>query len=409
MTATCLRIVVLGLSLSSSWGNGHATTYRSLLRALAAHGHDVLFLERDVPWYAAHRDLVAPAFCELAFYSRLEGLTVWSDRVASADVVIVGSYVPDGIAVCDLVLAKARGITAFYDIDTPVTVAALQRQACAYVDRQQVPRFDLYLSFTGGPMLDRIERELGARAARALYCSVDPDIYRPSRDGAGRERPRWDLAYLGTYAEDRQPALEELLLEPARRLPDRRFAVAGAQYPSRIAWPANVERVEHVPPAQHPRFFGACRATLNVTRGDMCRAGWSPSVRLFEAAACGTPIVSDGWPGLGSILESGQEIVVARTAADVVELLETWGDAELRRLAARARDRVLAAHTALHRARELERHIARARRGGAQEADDARTQSTADAPDPPATMSSTTALDVRSPTASRRHASERTG
>ncbi len=344
-----LDIVVLGLSLSSSWGNGHATTYRALLAALARRGHRILFLERDVPWYAAHRDLADPAFCRLVLYPDLAALQAHRTAIAGADAVIVGSYVPDGVAVGALVQAAARGVTAFYDIDTPVTLAKLARGDHEYLSPDLIPGYDLYLSFTGGPTLERLMRDYGSPRARALYCSVDPEAYPPL------ERPRrWDLSYLGTYSSDRQPKLARLLIEPARRAPDLRFAVAGPQYPDDVVWPENVERIDHVPPEDHPAFYAASRFALNVTRADMTAAGYSPSVRLFEAAACGTPIVSDRWPGLEDLFAPESEIVLADDADGVLRVLTGWDEARRRRVGQAARARVLAGHTAAHRAALLE-------------------------------------------------------
>lgn len=343
-----MKLVVLGLSLSSSWGNGHATTYRALLAAFAARGHDVLFLERNVPWYAQARDLEQPDYCTLAFYDDLDGLQAWRVAIAEADTVIVGSYVPDGIAVGAYVQRTARGTVAFYDIDTPVTVAALDAGEYAYISPGLIPRYDIYFSFTGGPTLRLLEERYGSPAARPLYCSVDVQAYMPM------DVPkRWDLSYLGTYSVDRQPTLERLLLETARMRPDLRFAVAGPQYPDNIIWPANVERIEHLPPAEHAAFYSASRYTLNVTRADMIAAGWSPSVRLFEAAACETPIISDVWAGLDSLFQPGAEIILATSSADVIAALETDGAP----LGEAARKRVLAAHSAEHRAVELEAHL----------------------------------------------------
>jgi spore maturation protein CgeB len=265
--------------------------------------------------------------------------------------VIVGSYVPDGIAVGRWVLETARGATAFYDIDTPVTLARLAAGDCAYLAPDLVPRYGMYLSFTGGPTLARIERELGSPRALPLYCSVDPALYAPER----RLR-RWELGYMGTYCPDRQPALDRLLLEPARREPELRFAVAGALYPHDIAWPANVHRVDHVAPHAHRAFYNELAFALNVTRAEMAAAGWSPSVRLFEAAACGVPIISDAWDGLGELFEPGSEILIAEDADDVLRYLRDLTDGERRAIGARARARVRAAHTAAHRAAELERY-----------------------------------------------------
>lgn len=348
-------LVVLGLTLSSSWGNGHATTYRALLAAYRARGHRILFLERDTPWYAAHRDLADPAFCDLAFYDGLDALDAHRDAIANAAAVIVGSYVPDGIPVGRIVQVVARGVTAFYDIDTPITLAAIDAGDCAYLSPALIRGYDLYLSFTGGPTLELLRTRHGARAAEALYCSVDPAHYAPRA-----LEPRYDLGYLGTYSPDRQPTLERLLLDVARRHPEWRFAIAGPQYPGTIDWPANVERIEHLPPADHAAFYGACRYTLNVTRADMIRAGWSPSVRLFEAAACGTPIISDVWPGIETLFEPGAEIALAQRGEDVVDRLRS-SETDRRMMADRARARVLSNHTAAHRASALEHAIAGAR------------------------------------------------
>lgn len=351
-----VKLVVLGLSLSSSWGNGHATTYRALLRAFAARGHDILFLERDVPWYASNRDVADPDYCRLEFYSDLAALEAWSREITAADAVIVGSYVPEGVEVGRFVQRIAGGVTAFYDIDTPVTLAKLERGDFEYLSPEIIPGYDVYLSFTGGPSLRHLERYYRSPAARALYCSVDPAAYPPL------DVPeRWALSYLGTYSPDRQPVLERLLVEPARRLPQLRFVVAGPQYPAEIGWPANVERIDHVPPAGHPLFYAASRFTLNVTRADMVEAGWSPSVRLFEAAACAVPVISDLWAGLDKLFAPGREIHLARGSEDVVRILEGSSGADAAAMGRAARARVLAAHSAAHRAGELEAHLEEAR------------------------------------------------
>ena len=349
-----MRIVILGLSITSSWGNGHATTYRALVAQLRARGHDILFLERDVPWYAAHRDLPAPAYCRTELYrDRFDLEQRFTEEVREADLVIVGSFVPDGVALGTWVVDTALGVTAFYDIDTPVTLRQLASGQCEYLSRELIPRYHLYLSFTGGPTLERLEQEFGSPAARALYCSVDPEIYQPQAVEA-----RWDLGYMGTYSPDRQPGLERLLLGPATEAPALRFLVAGPQYPEDLRWPDNVTRLAHVEPARHPWLYGSQRFTLNLTRADMVAAGWSPSVRLFEAAACGTPIVSDEWEGLETLLVPGQEILLARSSHEVLEILRDMPERERLAVGDRARRRVLAAHTSAHRAGELEGYVA---------------------------------------------------
>jgi len=348
-----MKIIILGLSITSSWGNGHATTYRGLIRELSARGHDVMFLERDMPWYADNRDAPRFAHATVGLYRSVTELKrLHGEHVRDADAVIVGSYVPEGATIGAWILDTAEGVTAFYDIDTPVTLSKLRDGQLDYLAATLVPRYHLYLSFTGGPTLRRIEREFGSPRARPLYCSVDPHAYFPEDAEC-----TWDLGYLGTYSRDRQSMLDTLLLQVAARRPKRRFVVAGAQYPKSLRWPANVERFEHLPPSQHRRFYNRQRFTLNVTRADMVAAGYSPSVRLFEAAACGLPIISDAWPGLEEFFTVGREVLVAGTTGKVLSLLEEMSPATARQIGAAARTKVLARHTAAHRAAELEAHL----------------------------------------------------
>ena len=354
-----MKIVFLGLSITSSWGNGHATTYRGLVSELAKLGHDVLFLERDVPWYAENRDLPHPPYSRTELYSSLEELR---DRFAAdvreADLAVVGSYTPEGVAVGQWVVETTRGIPAFYDIDTPVTLSKLRRGDREYLAPELIPRYRLYLSFTGGPTLRLIERHYGSPMARALFCSVDPSLYYREHHAA-----RWDMGYIGTYSIDRQDMLECLMLEPARRWSGGRFVVAGPLYPPEVVWPANVERIQHLAPRDHRAFYNSQRLTLNITRADMRAAGYSPSVRLFEAAACGTPILSDWWEGLDAVFAPGSEILVARSPEDSLRWQRETSPEALAAIGERARCRVLAGHTSAHRARQLECYAQEALRG----------------------------------------------
>jgi spore maturation protein CgeB len=348
-----MKLVVFGLSITSSWGNGHATTYRGLLREMAKRGHEVLFLERDASWYAQNRDLPAPSFCRTVLYSSLdEVFQGYGPEVRDADCVIVGSYVKQGIEVGEWVTRNAKGLTAFYDIDTPVTLESLSQGNCKYLSEELISQYRLYLSFTGGPTLREIERRYGSPAARPLYCSVDPEVHYPLQQPAS-----WDLGYLGTYSSDRQPGLEQLLCVPALLWGKGSFVVAGAQYPAEITWPGNTERIEHLPPERHREFYCSQRFTLNLTRKAMQLAGFSPSVRLFEAAACAVPVISDEWPGLEQFFVPGQEILTASSAAEVLRILQDYPEAQRREVGELARKRVLESHSAARRAEELELYL----------------------------------------------------
>lgn len=346
-----MRIVIFGLSVSSAWGNGHATPWRSLIAALDRAGHEVVFFERDTAYYRSHRDLtVLGRRARLVLYQAWSSIRAVARTITgSADVAIVTSYCPDGRLACELVLDSRARSRVFYDLDTPVTLARLAAgEDVPYLPVNGLGAFDLVLSFTGGHTLDRLRDRLGARRVAPLYGSVDPDRHRPVAPAPG-----WAGAcsYLGTYSADRQDALERLFLEPARRSA-RRFVLGGAMYPDDVRLPPNVVRVDHVPPDEHPAFYGSSPLTVNVTRGPMARAGFCPSGRLFEAAACGVPVLSDPWPGLGVFFTPGDQILIARTTEEALAAIEL-PHAELAAIGRRARERTLAEHSGERRAAQL--------------------------------------------------------
>jgi len=347
-----MKIVVFGLTISSSWGNGHATLWRGLCRALMRRGHRVVFFEQDVPYYAANRDFFEIPGGELILYESWDSVRRRAEsEIADADVGMVTSYCPDGIAATELLLDAPRATRVFYDLDTPVTLSRLQaRETTTYIGPRGLRDFDLVLSYTGGGALEKLRTELGARRVAPLYGHVDPDAHHPVQP-IGKYIS--DLSYLGTYAADRQATLQRLLIEPARLREARRFLIGGAQYPQDFPWQPNIFFVQHVPPREHPAFFSSSRLTLNVTRHAMAKMGWCPSGRLFEAAACGTAILSDDWEGLGSFFEPGREVLIAHTTEEAVSALEL-SDAELERLRKASRERTLEEHTSACRAQELE-------------------------------------------------------
>ncbi len=353
-----MKLTIFGLTISSSWGNGHATPYRAILRALHRRGHKVVFYERDVEYYALRRDFRKCEFCELALYRDWNEVRARALRdAAESDVVLTASYCPEGARVNDEVLELQRPLHVFYDLDTPVTLANLENGDVPYLRRDQIPRFELVLSWTAGRSLHELRERWGANKVRPLFGCVDPDVYRrvdPRREFA------CDLSYMGTYAEDRQQKVDALFLEPARRRTDSQFLLAGALYPWHWQWPKNVRRFDHVAPEQHPALYSSSRMTLNITREDMANCGWCPSGRFFEAAACGTPILSDWWGGLDHFFSPGEEILIVKHSDDVENAMRMDEEALLQ-LAARARERTLAENTGDRRACELLRYFEEAR------------------------------------------------
>lgn len=350
-----MKLVIFGLTISSSWGNGHATFWRALGGAMARRGDRILFFERDVPYYAAHRDFTGSTGIDLVLYSDWEEVRRRAQMaVAEADVAMVTSYCPDAIAASDRVLSSPARLRVFYDLDTPVTLERIRAgERVVYIPSQGLGDFDLVLSYAGGGALTELQKRLGARQVAPLYGCVDPSAHRPVPPA---EAYRADLSYLGTYAADRQEALEQLFIAPARRLPHRRFLLGGSQYPNDFPWTPNLFYLRHVPPPDHPAFYGSSRLTLNVTRRPMVETGYCPSGRLFEAAACGVPILSDLWDGLDQFFEPGTEILMARSAEEAVAAIESPEEC-LSKIARSARERALSAHTGERRADDLHRAL----------------------------------------------------
>jgi spore maturation protein CgeB len=356
-----MKLVVFGLTISSSWGNGHATLWRGLTRALIRRGHRVVFFEKDVPYYAGARDLWEIPGGELVLYPSWDDVLPYAkSHLADADVAMVTSYCPDAIAATRLSLSSPAQLRTFYDMDTPVTLDGHRAGSdVAYLPPEGLGGFDLVLSFTGGPALDELRARLGARRTAPLYGHVDPDVHRPV---APLEGEFADVSYLGTYAADRQAALEALFIEPARQMPERSFLIAGAQYPHDFPWTDNVYFRRHLPPPEHPAFFCSSALTVNVTRRAMAEMGWCPSGRLFEAAACGVPILTDTWDGLDAFFTPGEDILTATTTEEAIAAISLPRE-ELARIGAAARERVLAEHTSDVRAAELEELLDAAARG----------------------------------------------
>jgi len=348
-----VKITFFGLTLSSSWGNGHATPYRAILRALRRRGADIVFYEKDVSYYAQHRDFDSCDYCELKLYADWAGVRAQAmEDVRESDIVVTASYTPQGAEISDAVLAVQGPLHVFYDLDTPITLKNLETGALDYLRRDQIPRFDLCLSFTGGGVLRRLESEFGARMACPLYGCVDPDVYFRVEPHSAFE---CSLSYLGTYAADRQAKLDALFFEPARCRGELQFVLAGSLYPWDWSWPQNVRRFEHVSPNSHPALYSSSRATLNITRAEMAASGFCPSGRFFEAAACGAPILSDDWEGLDHFFDKEKELRVVNDADDVLSCLQR-DDIDLSRMAQGARARTLEEHTGERRAAEFLEH-----------------------------------------------------
>jgi spore maturation protein CgeB len=346
-----LKIVILGPPLTTSLTNGVAPTYRGLVRELSARGHEVLFLERVDK--TAGQKARQSEFGRIEEYLSLKELkNHHAAAVREADFVLVASQIADAADIGAWVIRDAQGVTAFYDVNTPQTVVSLGQNRSGSVSAELISRYDLYLSFTGGSLLENMEDHFGVRRARPLYAAADARLFFPENS-----KHDWDLGYSGKNSDDYLPVLQRLLLEPARRWKEGRFVVAGSSYQRSLRWPGNVKRTAPILPQKRRAFYNSQRFTLNITPPAVAAVGYSPSARLFEAAACGTPVITEFWPGLETFFTPDDEILISHSPDETLIYLEEISELDRRRLGYRARERVLARHTSRHRAAELETYV----------------------------------------------------
>ena len=355
-----LNIVIFGPSIISLWGNNHATTFRNLMKALHQRGHKITFFEKDVSKYeskhAIHRDLPTTPFCNTILYQSPHEIHRHETIIAQADLVILSSYVTDAVTLANSIAALSPTCFAFYDLDTPTTLAKLQQRDFSCLTPAMISNFDIYFSFTGGRALARLQNIYSAQRVHTLHSCVDPDLYFPEIDSTATMQrsfpPEYVLGYLGNYHEDRQQALNRLLLDPATKNGHLQFCVAGAHYPARLDWPHNVKIIEQISAHQRRHFYNSQRFALTVSQRGL---DYSPSVHLFEAGACSTPVITDYWEGLDSFFVIGKEILIAQDADEVLEHLNMHRD-DRRALGRRMWEKIMSAHTSTHRAIEIENH-----------------------------------------------------
>lgn len=347
-----MKLVIFGLTISSSWGNGHATIWRGLCKGLAKRGHEIVFFEKDVPYYASHRDFIEFSGMKLIIYQNWEGIReLAAAQVENADVGIITSYCPDAQNAANLVINQKSLIKTFYDLDAPVTLQELEKgHQVPYIPNNGLSEFDIVLSYTGGNSIEKIKQKLGAKRLIPIYGCADPDCHRPVEQNNEYASL---FSYLGTYSSDRQALLNMLFIEASKRLPEAKFILGGSLYPSDFPWTKNIWFMRHVPVFKHPVFYSSSKFTLNITRKAMADSGFCPSGRIFEAAACGVPIISDYWEGLETFFEPGSEILLANSTDEVIKHL-CMPETKRMELAQMARRRILQEHTADHRVLHLE-------------------------------------------------------
>ncbi len=348
-----MRIAFYGSSLTSCYWNGAATYYRGLIRALAELGHEITFFEPDVLDRQAHRDIDPPDWCRVVVYAGTpQALAEATAQAREADVVVKTSgvgFADEALLAQAMQSARPGALRLFWDVDAPATLAELGA-APDHPLRAMLPRLDAVMTYGGGAPVVEAYRAFGARLCVPIYNALDPQTHHPVAPDPAFAA---DLGFLGNRLPDREARVEAFFLEPAARLPERRFLLGGAGWGDK-ALPGNVGYLGHVPTAAHNAFNATPMAVLNVNRDSMAATGFSPPTRVFEAAGAGACLITDAWEGLAQFLAPGDEVLVARDGAEVAEILAGLTRPRAAEIGARALARVVSEHTYASRAAEAD-------------------------------------------------------
>jgi spore maturation protein CgeB len=342
-----LKIFAFGSSIVSSYWNGAATYYRGCYKYLAQRGHEITFAEPDAYGRQQHRDACDFSYVNSLVYRPGTDIEAMLDRAAKADVVIKHS----GIGADDALLERRVAAmnrdrpTFFWDVDSPATLARM-RDDPTDPFREMVSRYEAVLSYGGGPASRDGYLTFGAQAYYNIYNALDPDTHHPVEPDPGLQ---CDVLFLGNRLPDREVRVEEIFLHAAELTPQSRFLLGGEGWADKLL-PANVRWIGHVPTGDHNRANCSAGMVMNINRNSMASSGYSPPTRVFEVAGAGACMLCDDWPGIDDCFEPGKEILVVRTAKDVVDALRQHGAVARRKIGEAFRTRALRDHTYRQRA-----------------------------------------------------------
>ena len=348
-----MKIAFYGSSLLSSYWNGAATYYRGLLSDLARRGYEITFYEPDAFDRQQHRDIDPPEWARVKVYPATEAaLRDVITEAGRADVVVKAS----GVGVFDdellegvVTASRPDAIRIFWDVDAPATLSELRHNHDHALHRA-MPSLDLVLTYGGGPPVVEAYERFGAQRCIPIYNALDPETHHPVPPDMRFEA---DLSFLGNRLPDRETRVEQFFLEPATRLPHRRFLIGGNGWETK-EMPANIRHIGHVYTRDHNAFNTSSTAVLNIARDSMASTGYSPATRVFEAAGAGACLITDAWIGLERFLKEGDEVLVARDGQDVAEHIEALSPERARIIGEAAKARVLAEHTYSRRGAEVD-------------------------------------------------------
>lgn len=342
-----MKIFAFGSSIVSSYWNGAATYYRGCYKYLARLGYDITFAEPDAYSRQQHRDRDDFSYVRSIVYQPTAELDRMLALASQADIVVKHS----GIGVDDATLERRvlecsiDSMVFFWDVDAPATLGRMSSDSSDSF-RSDVPGYDAILSYGGGPMARDGYLEFGARAYYSMYNGLDPETHFPVNPDASLA---CDVAFLGNRLPDREARVEELFLRAASLAPRHRFLLGGEGWGGK-PMPANVRWIGHVPTADHNRVNCSASMVMNINRASMAQFGFSPPTRVFEVAGAGSCLLCDEWPGISDCFEPDAEILVVKSAEDVVEALRRYSYMQREQIGRAFHERALRDHTYARRA-----------------------------------------------------------
>ena len=356
-----LRIAYFAHSLRSDWNNGNAHFLRGLMRAITALGHRVTVFEPAVEWSIENlwteergqgslTDFAhVYADLDLQTYATHETAAQWSERLCGVDIVILHEWNSPSLAQCLLGLREQLGFKLlFHDTHHRASSSPEQMQQFG------LQRFDGILAF--GEALRTIYRErFGIAQVWTLHEAADTTVFRPQT----ADEKQTDVVWIGNWGEgERSAEIQEYFLDPASHLATKNFTIYGVRYPEAglsALGQAHVRYGAYLPNLDAPAVYASARLTVHIPRQQYSSAmNGIPTIRVFEALACGIPLLSAPWqdteqlfrPGDFRYVHSGSEMTSAMQA-----LLDD--PVAARDQASRGLETILARHTCVHRAHEL--------------------------------------------------------
>ena len=348
-----MKIFVFGSSILSSYWNGAATYYRGIYKSLAERGHSIIFAEPDAYGRQQHIDSGDYSYVQSVIYEAGDALSLL-ESASLCDVVIKHS----GIGVDDeqleqcLLELQPECLVIFWDVDAPATLGRLNANRIDQL-RNAIPQYDAIFTYGGGPRARQGYLSYGAQAYYSIYNGLDADTHYPvppDRDLA------CDLAFVGNRLPDREARVEDLFLAAAEACREKTFVLGGEGWQDKPL-PPNVRLIGHVPTGDHNRINCSARMVININRSSMADFGFSPPTRVFEAAGAGACLLCDEWPGIADFFEPESEILIVRSADDVISALNTLDALSCEQIGAAFRTRALRDHAYAQRALQAEQAL----------------------------------------------------